>query len=508
MELTGMRRRRRAARIPAAAGLLALAGTALYSPAAATAATSTKAEAAASAPVVDGSARFEVLTPTLIRMEYAGDNQFQDAATFNAVNRSFPAAAYTTSVSNGYRVITTSSITLRYKENSGPFTAANTSITVAGTNATAAPSFPSYCAYGTACEAEDGLLSWGATTAYDHSNHTGSGFVAGFGQVHTAVQQDVSAVPSSGTYQLQIRYANATGGDGKNVTRTLSTTVNGSAGPALTLPVTGSWDTWSAVSVPVTLKAGVNTITVVQNASDSGNVNLDSLAVTASGASYPAPGASSSLLTTAYGAGPTDTLGGWSSSLDNQNPATATERPGILDRDGWYLLDDSRSALQNANGTVTDRPGHGGQPYQDGYFFGYGANYKQGLSDLNALTGNTNLLPESAYGIWYSRYYAYSASDYENTLLPTFRSTHTPLDWLVVDTDWKSPNQWNGWNWNTSLFPDPNAFMTWTQQQGLETSFNIHVGINSADPQFATANATAGGLSPDPTRGGGDYEFD
>ena len=50
--------------------------------------------------------------------------------------------------------------------------------------------------------------------------------------------------------------------------------------------------------------------------------------------------------------------------------------------------------------------------------------------------------------------------------------------------------------------------MTWTQQQGLETSFNIHAGINSADPQFATANATAGGLTPDPTRGGGDYEFD
>ncbi|ACU70914.1 glycoside hydrolase family 31 [Catenulispora acidiphila DSM 44928] len=505
------RRRRKSARLAAAVGLLALAGTALYSPAAATAATaasSGKANAtAASTPVLDGSARFEVLTPTLIRMEYAGDNQFQDAATFNAVNRSFPAVSYTTSVSGGYRVITTSSITLRYKEGSGPFTAANTSITVAGSSATAAPSFPSYCAFGTACEAEDGLLSWGASASYDHANHTGSGFVAGFNQVHSAVQQDVSAVPSSGTYQLSVRYANATGGDGKNVTRTLSTTVNGASGPTLSLPVTGSWDTWSTVSVPVTLKAGVNTVTVVQNASDSANVNLDSLAVTASGAAYPAPGASSALLTTAYGAGPTDTLGGWSGSLDNQNPATATERPGILDRDGWYLLDDSRSALLNANGTVTDRPAHGGQPYQDGYFFGYGTNYKQGLSDLNALTGSANLLPESAYGVWYSRYYAYSASDYENTLLPTFRSTFTPLDWLVVDTDWKAPNQWDGWNWNSSLFPDPTGFMNWTKQQGLETSLNIHTAISGSDPQFAAANSTAGGLSPDVTRSG-DYEFD
>jgi alpha-glucosidase (family GH31 glycosyl hydrolase) len=494
-------------RAAASAVLLALAGSALFPHGAAYADAARQHPNALSAAVTDGDARFEVLTPTLIRLEYAGDGVFQDSATFNAVNRSFPAASYTTDVSNGYREIVTSALTLRYKEGSGPFTAANTSIAVSGTNKTAAPSFPSYCAFGTACEAEDSLMSWGAAAAYDHAGHTGSGFVAGMNQTGSGIERDVSAVPAAGTYQLAVRYANATGGDGLDTTRTLSTTVNGAPGPALTLPVTASWDTWSTVSVPVSLHAGVNSIGVVMNASDSGNVNLDSLAVTAPGAAYPAPGASSALLTTAYGAGPTDTLGGWSSSLDNQNPATATERPGILDRDGWYLLDDSRSALLNSDGTVTDRPTHGSQPYQDGYFFGYGTNYKQGLADLNALTGGANLLPESAYGVWYSRYYAYSTSDYENTLIPTFRSTFTPIDWLVIDTDWKSPNTWDGWNWNTSLFPDPSAFLTWTKQQGLETALNIHVGINGSDPRFASANSAAGGLSPDPTRSG-DYEFD
>ena len=37
--------------------------------------------------VVAGNARFQVLSPTLIRTEYAGDGRFQDAATFNAVGR-------------------------------------------------------------------------------------------------------------------------------------------------------------------------------------------------------------------------------------------------------------------------------------------------------------------------------------------------------------------------------------------------------------------------------------
>src|ERR1051325_4745792 len=59
---------------------------------------------AAAAAVSDGSARFTVLTPTLIRLEYAEDLAFQDAATFNAVNRSFAVPPFTTAVtSDGVR---------------------------------------------------------------------------------------------------------------------------------------------------------------------------------------------------------------------------------------------------------------------------------------------------------------------------------------------------------------------------------------------------------------------
>jgi hypothetical protein len=96
--------------------------------------------------VQDGHARFEVLTPTLIRLEYAGDDHFQDQTTFTAVDRSFPAPGYTTTVSGGYREIRTANLTLRYRQNSGPFTRDNTSVQLTTTNVTATPLFPSYCA--------------------------------------------------------------------------------------------------------------------------------------------------------------------------------------------------------------------------------------------------------------------------------------------------------------------------------------------------------------------------
>src|SRR5579864_3025982 len=73
------------------------------------------AQAQSSNIVIDGNARFTVLSPTLIRMEYAADGVFDDGLTFNVVNRNFPIPTYTTSVSGGWRIIQTSNLLLRYQ---------------------------------------------------------------------------------------------------------------------------------------------------------------------------------------------------------------------------------------------------------------------------------------------------------------------------------------------------------------------------------------------------------
>jgi hypothetical protein len=198
-----------------------------------------------------------------------------------------------------------------------------------------------------------------------------------------------------------------------------------------------------------------------------------------------------------FGVQPGNTLGGWYRGLDyyagQAGPVDQLKlHPGLLDKDGWYLLDDTATAVRTAGDWVAARPAHTGA-YQDGYLFGYGHDYAQALRDLRTLTGPSVLPPEWAFGTWFSKYNAYSVNDYETSLLPAFQQHQVPLDSLVADTDWKSPNQWAGWNWNSALFPDPAAFIKDLRSRGINLTLNVHAAISGDDPKFAQAQATAKG---------------
>src|SRR5436305_12797561 len=208
-------------------------------------------------------------------------------------------------------------------------------------------------------------------------------------------------------------------------------------------------------------------------------------------------------------------LGGWRRALDDETGPVPLH-DGLLSRAGWYLLDDSQTALLTSGAPgFAARPAHAGA-YEDGEFFGYGRCYARGLGDLRRLSGPAPLLPRKAFGVWFSRYYPSSADDYRS-LLDQFRSNGVPLDTLSVDTDWKresntlftpiastaaggSPTQsysWDGWEWNTKLLPDPVGFLAWETQQGMSVARNVHPSIRGDDPQFPAANARAGGLTRD-----------
>ena len=71
-------------------------------------------KAHAEAQVVFGNARFTVLTPRLIRMEWSQDGVFEDRATLGIVNRELPVPEFKLSRSKGKLTIKTQALTLSY----------------------------------------------------------------------------------------------------------------------------------------------------------------------------------------------------------------------------------------------------------------------------------------------------------------------------------------------------------------------------------------------------------
>lgn len=311
------------------------------------------------AQVRDGNARFTVITPTLIRMEYAADGQFEDRPTQTVAQRPLTDVVFNSRVESGELVIDTGALSLRYRRDSGPFGADNLVIT---------------------------LLR---------------------GDDRVEARPDWSFAPQPGN------------------------------------------------------------------------------------------------------------LGGWRRGLDNErDPQPLFE--GLLSRAGWYLLNDSNTALVTESSPgFMQRPNHGGI-YQDGYLFGYGLDYPKGLADLRTLTGAAPLLPKKALGVWFSRWWSYTDPEWRDQIRE-FQIRNVSLDTISIDTDWKLMHNrlgctvlnaviraplddacsWNGWDWNREIFPDPDGFVAWLHGQGIDVGLNVHPSIAGSDPSYPMVEAQTGGLMRD-----------
>ena len=72
-------------------------------------------QASPEAVVTSGRARFTVLTPQMIRIQWSTRQNFEDRATFAVINRNLPVPSFTTREEDGYLYIETEALTLRYK---------------------------------------------------------------------------------------------------------------------------------------------------------------------------------------------------------------------------------------------------------------------------------------------------------------------------------------------------------------------------------------------------------
>ena len=79
--------------------------------------------------VTIGNARFTILTPQLIRMEWSPDRTFEDHASLVFINRKLPVPTFTRGKEHGWLTIKTGKLLLKYKPSKGEFTAKNLNVT-------------------------------------------------------------------------------------------------------------------------------------------------------------------------------------------------------------------------------------------------------------------------------------------------------------------------------------------------------------------------------------------
>ena len=358
---------------------------------------------------------------------------------------------------------------LRYKVGSGPFGPTNTQIQLldksANGTAKAPVTWTGECTFGQVCQSGASSQSGGATIA--RADHTGyqslAGFVSGYGPAGASASWSVLGAPA-GPAQIAIRYGNGNAGP-----KTLSLVVNGAA-TQVTLPTTPSWNDWATVTVPVDLAAGTNKVALTCGTGDSCSVNVDDIGVSA-------PGTAAQPFT------PADPLGGYIRSYDSANgtyalgtscatgqsdttctAAIPAMAPGVLDQSGWYLLDDTATAVRTADGWVRRAAGaHGRLP---------GRLPLRLRPRLPARAGRpahadrpAPLLPEWAFGNWFSQYHAYTRRRLPEHRAARLPGQRVPLDTLSVDTDWKAPNRGPAGTGTPRCSPIPQAFLAWAKSR-------------------------------------------
>jgi alpha-glucosidase (family GH31 glycosyl hydrolase) len=173
-------------------------------------------------------------------------------------------------------------------------------------------------------------------------------------------------------------------------------------------------------------------------------------------------------------------LGGTERTLDSWDGAKQKLSDGLLSRDGWFLLNDSRSVLFDDDWVKARPPGTG----FDWYLFGYGKNYKSALKALTMVSGPVPMPRRYAFGAWYSRYWSYTSEEFRQ-IVREYREHNFPLDVMVMDMNWHLTdvpgvprahlNQvWTGYTWDRKLLPDAEELLKWFHKEGLAVTLNDH----------------------------------
>ncbi|MBI4429992.1 MAG: DUF5110 domain-containing protein [Ignavibacteriales bacterium] len=216
----------------------------------------------------------------------------------------------------------------------------------------------------------------------------------------------------------------------------------------------------------------------------------------------------------------TANLGGTIRTLDGVKGSIRLD-PGLVSRNGWVLIDDSKTALFDRNMEIPQKS-QAEWPWvvqrqmteqQDWYFFGYGHNYRKALTDFVTVAGKIPIPPRYAFGTWWSRYWRYTDEEIRQ-LVREFGMYDVPLDVFVIDMDWhltfdlrwgkRKLDQagqmlgWTGYTWDRVLFADPQNLLDWLHQKGMMVPLNLHPA-SGIQPHEEAYPAMAKAMGVDPT---------
>lgn len=175
---------------------------------------------------------------------------------------------------------------------------------------------------------------------------------------------------------------------------------------------------------------------------------------------------------------------------------------GLLSRAGWTIIDESpKTTRGDGSTTFAMEPNADGfmwwaEPVDktatDWYFLGYGHEYKKCLGDFIKVGGRVPMPPKYIFGYWYSRYWAYSQTDFQNIIRDVERYD-IPMDVLIMDMDWHKSG-WTGWSWNRELIPSPTALIRFMHNHGVKTALNLHPadGVGNHEDYYAAMKADLG----------------
>ncbi len=161
---------------------------------------------------------------------------------------------------------------------------------------------------------------------------------------------------------------------------------------------------------------------------------------------------------------------------------------GLLSKSGYFLLNDSETAVNDSDDYPIERNRPG---TRDWYFFAYGNNFKTALQDFTLLSGKSPMPAKNAFGLWLSRWPAFK-DDEAKEIVGRFDAAGIPLSVLVLDMEWHKSG-WANWDWDEAMYAAPQAFMDWCHERDILVTLNTHpLRVEERDSHFTDYVKTAG----------------